>query len=104
MKMILLQFIIYDNSQNPLHITLVYRECETETVPIPGEPCEPDDLDIPHRIIDVSINLQEGCYFGYCGIRIVKDKAGCDELVNLYQKHGWSLYCPSRARHIPLPL
>jgi hypothetical protein len=96
MKLILIQLIISGNSQNPLYLTLMYREVFTDDRPVPGAPCPVDDLDVPRRIIDVTYNLLEGCYYGYCGIQTVKDKAEGEELVEKYRMHGWSRYCSRR--------
>ena len=102
MKLILLKLIISGNVQNPLMITILYQECPTEEVPVlMGE--SPDTRDMPNRIIDSFHNPLEDCYYGYCGIQTAKDKAGYDELVEMYQEHGWTLYCPRKPRHIPLP-
>jgi hypothetical protein len=40
-------------SELPLHVVLCYRECPTDDVPIPGEPCRTEDtLQAPSRVKD----------------------------------------------------
>ena len=95
MELILTKLIVSGDPQAPLYLTLLYRECTTEKRPVPGEPCEVDD-DIPQRVIEVTHNLSEDRYYGFCGIQVARDMTGCEQLVDRYLEHGWRRCCPRR--------